>query len=411
MTIASLFCAFLRFFGAISSRKRHKMDTIAPMFVVFLGSLCTGSTGWLMPLLRQKKARFSVIDLEKRWYSVLKRGFSMGGLHSGRTRQHTCIDDCLVIDTAWLRKQKMLPGQHGQGCAITWRKWTEHDFVKRTERAYHINALLLEGDSPALLLSYQVEQVSPYGSKKQHNHTHQARLVTTPCNYGSVRWWFACPACSQRVRVLYINPKSGDLASMRPRCRTCLDLHYPSQMASYIERHKAYERHLLANYGLYWASHRYDYELKEHYLEMTPALWALRLKSVIDWNMHLLKRVIECDLMIYRTDLRNLKSLRREEDHRVYLEHMQEKARQLNTQRFVKVLFQCIEYERLVYEVNTSAMPERLFELYARLSDMRDERERVEPDLPQQEEEVEQKIISLEAMLKEVNQAVRKKAA
>lgn len=337
----------------------------------------------------------------------------MGGWYSGRARRHTCIDDCLALDTAWLRKQKMLPGQSRAAGAhsLTWRKWTERDFVKRTERAYHVQAIL-QDDMPALLLRYQVEMVGEYGSKKQQNHTHLARLVTTPCNYGSVRWWFECPACSHRVRVLYINPKCGDLAGMRPRCRNCLDLHYGSQMASYIERHKTYERHLLANYGLYWASHRYEYDLKEHYLEMTPELWALRLKSVIDWNMHLLKEVIKFDLMIYRADLRNLNSLRSEEDRRVYLAHMQDKARQLDTQGFIRVLFQCIEYERLIYEVNTSAMPDKLFKLYARLEDMREERERPAPaDIPKQVEEVEQKIISLEAMLKQVNQAERKKAA
>ncbi len=338
----------------------------------------------------------------------------MGGLHSGRARRHTCIDDCLALDTAWLRKQKMLPGQAGAGNkarALTWRKWTERNFVERKEQSYHIQ-VALASDEPALLLRYQVEMVGEYGRKKQQNHTHLARLVTTPCNYGSVRWWFECPACSRRVRVLYLNPKARDLESMTPQCRACLELHYPSQMASYIERHKTYERHLLANYGLYWAAHRYDYELKEHYLEMTPALWALRLKSVIDWNMHLLKEVIKFDLMIYRSDLRNLKSLRSEEDRRVYLAHMQEKRRQLDTQGFIRVLFQCIEYERLLYEVNTRAMPDRLFEIYARLTELREEKESpVEPDLPKLVEEVEQKIISLEAMLKQVNQAERKKIA
>lgn len=337
----------------------------------------------------------------------------MGGWYSGRTRQHTCIDDCLVIDTAWLRKNEMLPGQRGNGipCPITWRKWTERDFVKRTEQSYHILAWTRDN---TLTLSYQTEQqpTRAYERTKRQDHRYTILLNSTPCNYGSVRWWFACPDCARRVRVLYINPKSGDVASMRPLCRNCLDLHYPSQMASYIERHKAYERHLLANYGLYWAAHRYDYELKEHYLEMTPALWALRLKSVIDWNTHLLKEVIKCDLLIYRTDLRNLKSLRKEEDRRAYLAHMQEKSRKLDTQGFIKVLFQCIAYERLIYDVNTRAMPDNLFEIYARLADLREKKERqVEPDIPKQVEEVERKIISLESFLKQVNQAERKKAA
>lgn len=335
----------------------------------------------------------------------------MGGLHSGRTRQHTCINDCLVLDTAWLRKQKMLPGQ-GRGTraySITWRKWTEHDFIDRKEQSYHIQAAL-SSDTPALILSYQVEQVSESGSKKKQNHIHRVRLVTTPCNYGSVRWWFACPDCAARVRVLYINPKCDGLASMRPLCRTCLDLHYPSQMASYIERHKTYERYLLANYGLYWASHRYDFELKEHYLKMTPELWELRLKSVIDWNMHLLKEVIKCDLMISRSDLRNLKSLRSEEDRRLYLENM--KSREYSVLDFIRIVQQCIAYERLIYEVNTYAMPDTLFELYTRLANL--EKEASEPPAQDSQEAVtavEQKILSLEAIRKQVYMAEKKKAA
>lgn len=337
----------------------------------------------------------------------------MGGLHSGRARRHTCIDDCLALDTAWLRKQQMLPGQsqHGQGCALTWRKWTAHNFIERTEQAYHVKAILQDGDEPALLLRYQVEQVNAYGSKKQQQHTHLARLVTTPCHYGNVRWWFACPDCSQRVRVLYINPKCGDLAGMRPRCRNCLDLHYASQLASYIERHKTYERYLLANYGLYWAAHRYDHELKEHYLDMTPKLWALRLKSVIDWNMHLLKEIIKCDLLIYRTDLRNLKSLRTEEDRRVYLAHMQDKARQLDTQGFMRTVYQCIEYERLRCALSTGATRAEIDRIYDRLASLCREESEPAPDVPAQDmQEVEQKIISLENVLKQLNKGERKAA-
>lgn len=328
----------------------------------------------------------------------------MGGLGSGRTRRHTCIDDCLTIDTTWLRRHKMLPGQQGRAVStIEWRKWTETDFISRREHTYRALACPSgPNEEPALLLHYQAELVSESGSKKQLKHTHRVNLIPTTCYFGNVRWWFACPHCGRRSRVLYINPKCGDLARMTPQCRLCADLHYASQMQSYIEKHKSYERHLLANYGLYWASYRYDYELKEHYLKMTPELWALRLKSVVDWNLHLLKRIIQCDLAIYRTDLRIFKSLRSEEDRRICLEQMQ--ARQQDTLHFVKVLFQCTEYERLLCRVNTHEMPDSLFELYSHLVD-------VEPSEQSSNDEsaLEQKIIHLETILQHV-QAAEKKA-
>src|SRR6266700_1361121 len=338
----------------------------------------------------------------------------MGGLHSGRARRHTCIDDCLTIDTAWLRKQKIL-GKSRSSFSITWKKWTETDFTKTRERAYLVQAYYRHGEHPTLTLDYRVTLAyDDYRSPQERSYTETIQLASTPCNYGGERWWFIAPCCGARVRVLYINPKRGELSRMTPQCRTCLDLHYASQMQSYIERHKTYERYLLANYGLYWASYRYDFELKEHYLEMTPGLWALRMQSVIDWNLHLLKTVIRCDLTMYRADLANLKSLRSEEDRRVCLEHMRKKEREMNSLGLVIALQQCIAYERLVYEVNTRAMPDHLFELYQQITDLgRDPLSQVQPNVPQPShvKAVEQKIINLEAILKQVSKAEKKQAA
>lgn len=330
----------------------------------------------------------------------------MGGLGSGRTRRHTCIDDCLTIDTTWLRRHKMLPGQQGRAVStIEWRKWTETDFISRREHTYRALACLSgPNEEPALLLHYQAELVSESGSKKQQKHTHRVSLVSTACYFGSVRWWFACPHCGRRSRVLYINPKCGELARMTPQCRLCADLHYASQMQSYIEKHKSYERYLLANYGLYWASYRYDFELKEHYLKMTPELWALRLQSVVDWNLHLLKHVIQCDQTMLRTDLANLKSLRSEEDQRLYLEQMQ--SHQQDTRRFVKLVLQCIEFERLLCRVNTHATPDHLLEMYRHLEDFESAQGN---DEEEDESALEQKIIRLESILQHV-QAAEKKA-
>ena len=78
----------------------------------------------------------------------------------------------------------------------------------------------------------------------------------------------------------------------------------------------------------------------------------------------------------------------------------------------VKILQQCIAYERLVYEVNTRAMPNHLFELYRQIAGLgRDIDSQVQPNAPTQVETVEQKIISLEDLLKQVNKVEQKKAA
>lgn len=46
----------------------------------------------------------------------------------------------------------------------------------------------------------------------------------TPCHFGGQRWWFRCPACSRRCRILYL-PFDGSMFA----CRQCHRLTYPSQ--------------------------------------------------------------------------------------------------------------------------------------------------------------------------------------
>jgi len=59
-----------------------------------------------------------------------------------------------------------------------------------------------------------------------HNNQSTFNLVTTPCNYGGVRWWLECPKCHKRVAKLYED--NDDFA-----CRICLDLEYSSHRQNY----------------------------------------------------------------------------------------------------------------------------------------------------------------------------------
>lgn len=349
----------------------------------------------------------------------------MGGFGSGRRKQHHGIHDCLPIDTMSLLKRGLLTDKQRLRTGGAMRFISQSKSVKeKVEEKEHTLSVLVERYAPGepgeftrwgaaghITLLYGVRITGGAGKKEGEQHAVDIPLVVTHPHYGGARYWFLAPCCGRRVRVVYL-PLFGEAAArILPECRECLGLHYASQQASYVERHKTYERHLLANYGLYWAAHCYDYELKEHYLEMTPELWALRLQSVIDWNLSLLKEVIQFDLMIYRLDLRNLKSLRYEEDRRDYLARMKE--REMNSLELVKVLQRCIAYERLLYEINTAAMPDHLFELYEQITalDKRiDSQAQANAPAPPVEA-IEQKVINLEAILKQVNEVGKKKAA
>jgi hypothetical protein len=57
------------------------------------------------------------------------------------------------------------------------------------------------------------------------------KLLTTPCHYGGVRYWFSCPAmgCGKRVALLYLGDRYF-------ACRKCYQLAYRSQRETADDR-------------------------------------------------------------------------------------------------------------------------------------------------------------------------------
>jgi hypothetical protein len=50
------------------------------------------------------------------------------------------------------------------------------------------------------------------------------KLRTSKTGYGGLRYWFACPICQQRKRVLYVHPVSQYVG-----CRKCIGIEYKSR--------------------------------------------------------------------------------------------------------------------------------------------------------------------------------------
>jgi len=72
----------------------------------------------------------------------------------------------------------------------------------------------------SIRLQYTNTKIS--GEKKEHDY--EVLIETTPCNYGGERWWFLCPVCFRRCRILYQPPSQSVFA-----CRICHDLSYRSR--------------------------------------------------------------------------------------------------------------------------------------------------------------------------------------
>jgi hypothetical protein len=65
------------------------------------------------------------------------------------------------------------------------------------------------------------------GTRRRLNYS--ISLVTAPCNYGGLRYWFLCPGCGKRYACLY----SGGSYFL---CRRCHGLAYASQCESHNTR-------------------------------------------------------------------------------------------------------------------------------------------------------------------------------
>ena len=115
-----------------------------------------------------------------------------------------------------LKKWGMLAGL--QSTTIT---WTRSMTGKKTVVFLTVD---VTGD-PYVRLTYTL------GDSKgnMRDYDYQVSLVTTPCNLGGIRYWFACPTCFGRVGVIYLAP--GNVHFM---CRHCNDLSYHSRNESNV---------------------------------------------------------------------------------------------------------------------------------------------------------------------------------
>jgi hypothetical protein len=254
----------------------------------------------------------------------------MGGYGSGRTKRHHTTNECLAIDTMLLRKRGMLtPDKLETGDQVTFTSQAKTVKGKVTETHHDLYLLVKRyaadetgefsrwGAIGHLTLIYGVRRKD---AKQGKRHCVAIPLVVTHPHYGGVRYWLLAPCCGRRVRIVYL-PTFGQLEQLLPHCRDCLDLHYASQLQSYTERHKTYERYLLANYGYAWTEVEY-LSLRERYLQMTPEIEDLRQRSILDLRMRMVRCLMSFTRLMMRTHMRALSSLKSEEDQELYLDHI-----------------------------------------------------------------------------------------
>ena len=128
-------------------------------------------------------------------------------------RKKATVEESCDLTIFQLRKWGMLEGGRHSATVVTWvAKSTGKESRVRVE----VNMIV----EPYVKLTYFVSD----REGNANSYDSEADLVTTPCNLGGVRYWFACPWCGTRVGSLYLVP--GERLF---KCRDCKNLTYRSR--------------------------------------------------------------------------------------------------------------------------------------------------------------------------------------
>lgn len=124
----------------------------------------------------------------------------------------TTTDDCWRLDMTYLAKQVNFLFE--QSLPISWSSsWGRHCSIG------------IDICPPSRLrFRYTTTNKTTDDARNSDYYVH---IDSTPCNYGGCRWWFLCPSCHRRCRILYLAPGSDYFA-----CRICHNLTYTSQQES-----------------------------------------------------------------------------------------------------------------------------------------------------------------------------------
>lgn len=136
--------------------------------------------------------------------------------------RHT-VEQCRAIDIPWLSRHRYFSGGIYTG-TIEWRN-AAGEVTGSIGIQVSVNSIYDETSFVRLFYT-QTSAVT----KEKTDLDYTIELVTTPCNFGGVRYWFICPLfvngqpCGRRVGKLYL-PAGATYFG----CRHCHNLTYQCQ--------------------------------------------------------------------------------------------------------------------------------------------------------------------------------------
>ena len=114
------------------------------------------------------------------------------GLAYGQPKKLT-VESCHGISVTWLKKYGYLSGSPRCG-RITWSRGGRETGSVNFE---------VQADEYGGYVRFRYTSTNRLTGQKT-DHDYKARLTVTPCNFGGMRYWFACPCCLDRMGCLYL---------------------------------------------------------------------------------------------------------------------------------------------------------------------------------------------------------------
>ena len=129
------------------------------------------------------------------------------------------VEQCKSIDTTWLNRHGYFCGFKAGG--MQWKN-ALGDVISSI--SFHVS---VDEDDPRENYVRFLYTQTKQSTDEKTELDYKVRLVTTPCNFGGVRYWFICPLvvddkpCRRRVGKLYLPPGGTYFG-----CRHCYNLTY-----------------------------------------------------------------------------------------------------------------------------------------------------------------------------------------
>lgn len=126
--------------------------------------------------------------------------------------RRSLVSECKSLDIKFLMKHEYLTKECWKRGNVQWSR--------NGNPTGNIDIITSTGENPYIEFSYISTNRS---TQEKKDYDYKRSLVSTPCHFGGIRWWFVCSECNCKCSTLYLDTADVFI------CRKCNNLAYDSQ--------------------------------------------------------------------------------------------------------------------------------------------------------------------------------------